>query len=1232
MLSNFQNPPAEFGPVPFWWWVGEKLDRDRIAWQLDQLKAKGVRNAIVSYNHHADGANNPGDPPIFSAEWWELFRWVVAACRERGMQISFQDYTIINPLLQQIGRETPEMNGAGTLREAHVSSTRGRERKVDVPAGAPIISARAFPIVDGQPVLGQSIDVSSADGQVCFPASSSDVEWLVSVVWLQRSAYDPMHPRAGDLLIEGLYAPFEKHCPGELGRTIPILFQDELDFGTRMPMWSSRIEAEFSRRKGYDLREVLHALWHPLGPTAPKVRIDYADVVTQLLEECYFKPVFDWCESRGVLLGNDNNGRGNIEDGRNCYGDYFRTMRWFSAPGTDDPNLSQARAFKGLKVNSSIAHLYGRPRVWNECFHSSGWGTTPAQVVAALNEDFAYGATVVNLHGLYYSTFGSWWEWAPPDFHFRQPYWEHTDALSGYATRLSWLLSQGDHVCDVAIVYPVTSIEGGLGRRIAESEESSGHLRDESEVHAFGLGKRLVESAIDFDFIDFESIERSTCGGRELRAGREAYRVLILPAMSAVRFSTLQKARELCEAGGVVIAFGTLPIASEKAGANDPEIDAIVRAIFGADAGAADATVQKHRGGGIAAYVPDGYAAVEDLVSRLIDRDIRVERGETSPYVLHRRLDDAGVYYLFNPSRASMETSISVRASGAAEKWDAWTGSASPWPGAPTPDGRTTFDLTLQAQEATVLVVRRKAAASEHGGETAPHQLHVESTFVSSERSLDGAWRIEIVPTMDNRFGDFRFPSGGTIGVEARRLRFAEEIDAASSATWHNADFDDGAWPEVTYSFGQRLWRLGPIPPELAANESLASSLAALRRVDPAVPVVIDGEAFHWQPYDMSLRWGIERDPFLMNGHTGPHGLKGAVPDEYVDLHCDRVGAVWFLWTSLDARSSEEGVPLVAASRSAYDVWLNGVSAVRQRQALPAGRYPAWGIQHYESTPQRATVELRAGPNPLLMRFVQSADQRVRAYVTIDREAAPATRDALALRWFADGQHPTLNCRPERPMRAGWYRVTLPPGCRTAIVAAKGHVRAWHNGHALSCETLSIIDGVRRVKLDATSPVDGPSLLAIRVEPPPGSFGGDPIVEPIQLECAEGAMPVGNWCDFGLATYSGTVVYRRSVELSAADAAGPITLDLGDVAATAKIRLNGQPLATLIAPPWRVDLSTHARVGENLLEIEVANTLANHYSVGVPTPYVFAGQTRSGLLGPVTLTSTGRRDAGSRDR
>ena len=65
--------------------------------------------------------------------------------------------------------------------------------------------------------------------------------------------------------------------------------------------------------------------------------------------------------------------------------------------------------------------------------------------------------------------------------------------------------------------------------------------------------------------------------------------------------------------------------------------------------------------------------------------------------------------------------------------------------------------------------------------------------------------------------------------------------------------------------------------------------------------------------------------------------------------------------------------------------------------------------------------------------------------------------------------------------------------------------------------------------------------------------------------------------------------------------------------------INGVSAGILSAPPWRVDVTKLVESGTNKLKIQVANTLANHYHTGIPTPYAFLHQTRSGLLGPVRL-------------
>jgi len=37
VLPGFINPPKGYGEVPFYWWQGDTLTRERLLWQLDQL-------------------------------------------------------------------------------------------------------------------------------------------------------------------------------------------------------------------------------------------------------------------------------------------------------------------------------------------------------------------------------------------------------------------------------------------------------------------------------------------------------------------------------------------------------------------------------------------------------------------------------------------------------------------------------------------------------------------------------------------------------------------------------------------------------------------------------------------------------------------------------------------------------------------------------------------------------------------------------------------------------------------------------------------------------------------------------------------------------------------------------------------------------------------------------------------------------------------------------------------
>jgi hypothetical protein len=201
---------------------------------------------------------------------------------------------------------------------------------------------------------------------------------------------------------------------------------------------------------------------------------------------------------------------------------------------------------------------------------------------------------------------------------------------------------------------------------------------------------------------------------------------------------------------------------------------------------------------------------------------------------------------------------------------------------------------------------------------------------------------------------------------------------------------------------------------------------------------------------------------------------------------------------------------------------------------------------------------------------------------------------------------------------ACWYRFVAPPGLRAMTLTTHGTVQGWADGQPVTVTPEPATGhGAVRYRLSLGELVPGNTLVALRIEPPRGSYGGEAIPEPIQLECGIGTAALGDWSQGStLECYSGGAWYRKSVNLSPAPSGSRVVLDLGEVVATAEVRVNGRQAGIRVAPPWKLDITECVKAGENRIEILVYNTLANHY-LTVPTKY--RGNPKSGLLGPVRL-------------
>jgi len=1020
-LSGFKNPLPGYGIVPFFWWLGDPLTKERLGWILEQMDGMGVSGYQINYAHSDKGGRSwgltyPSDPPLFSEEWWKLTGWFMEQAKKQGAGISLSDYTLgfgQGWFVDELLREHPEVTGMVL--------------KMD------------------------------KDGKV----NAEKVPWSLN----------PMHPMSGKWYAEKFFGQFERRFPGEGGKGLNFFFSDELGFGISGRIWSEQFADEFKKRKGYDITPELPALFKDIGPRTPKVRLDYNDVLVALSEECFFKPVFDWHQQRGMIMGCDHGGRGrNVVE----FGDYFRTQRWNQGPGADQPGLG--KNLIKAKVAASIAHLYQRPRVWLEGFYGSGWGTTSAGLVDATFANYVMGFDLLGLHGMYYATHGGWWEWAPPDNTFRMPYWKHLRGFMDCVQRLSYLLSQGHHRCDVAIIYPVAPMEAGMDGKDAVQT-------------AFTTGEQLYAKGVDFDFMDFESLDRAKMVGKELHVSGEIYRVLILPAMKAIRHSTLTKALEFHRAGGIVLAIGALPEASDRVGRDDPEVAAMAKEI----------------------------GLTTDIFAKLPARDY-----EGPGMVQHRKIGARDLYAIYN---ASKDTEVFFRATGKVELWDPWTGTTRPLAVTSQTVAGTKLKLPLTEKEIQLIVFDQSGAGFQPAAASTNEQ-------VTNLLHIDGDWEFELQPTLDNRFGDFHWPPTPTkIGAEVRQLWYCE------------GDNTNGPWRKVTCSFG----------PQFTVNG---------------------------KPYEFSWRWGVEGDP----GHQGFHGLKENVTDQFL---------------CLGAKGRGRNETVYGPEKGVSDYTLTtAVVAPRDCRAriLTDGIKPA-SLQINGKT-VTDEVALKAGANPLVARY----DKAGRGFLVVTTGEVPASLDgSLAMRWHNNPNVLPFDLRASETTPVGWYRFVAPPGLRAMTVKARGKVQAWVDGKPVSDCKLS-------------QPVTGCVPVLFRIEQERGCYAGAALPEYIQLDCGPGRIALGDWSKIdGLLSYSGGAWYRKTVKIPAAK---QVTLNLGEVVASAEVRVNGRCAGIKVAPPWTLDITKFVKSGENRIEVLVCNTLANHYTT-VPTRY--RGNTTSGLIGPVTL-------------
>ena len=285
---------------------------------------------------------------------------------------------------------------------------------------------------------------------------------------------------------------------------------------------------------------------------------------------------------------------------------------------------------------------------------------------------------------------------------------------SDYVGRSVALLDGGRRVTDIALLYPIHSLEAWHGFMPGRPDTGK-DVPPENNYNT--LSDWLTgELRQDFTFVHPELLQGnlySVHDGRlvlNTRQTRQEYRLLILPAGKVISAETLKRIKEFYDKGGRILATGQLPVQSAEFG-RDTEITALIGQIFGIDPTRpmpAKETSAANKQGGRAIFVPAvTRETLRTAIARLVPSpDVRIplladmkapadslggplgvlRDHPLTPEMLgmfsyiHKQKEGRDIYLFANSTNRPVDTWVEVRGKHRLDRWDPYTGEIVPWP------------------------------------------------------------------------------------------------------------------------------------------------------------------------------------------------------------------------------------------------------------------------------------------------------------------------------------------------------------------------------------------------------------------------------------------------------------------------------------------------------------------------------------------------------------------------
>ncbi|MFV0376939.1 MAG: glycosyl hydrolase [Mangrovibacterium sp.] len=578
----------ETQPWTRWWWHGSAVNAADLTENMQVLHDAGFGGLEITPIYGVKGAETQ-DLSFQSNEWMDMLQhtlqegkrldlgidlanasgwpfggpWVQAdnACRyvtymqyhlKQGERLAEKVVFTQKPILRIAGQAKLKIEDIKFPISSNANLQDLALDQVRFPVSLPLQSLMAYS------TKGETIDLTSKVG------TNGTLDWIAPEGdWDLYAVFEGWHgkmvERAGkggegnvidhfsEKAAKNFLAFYDSTATGHDLSGLRAFFNDsyEVDDANGESDWTPQFFEEFKSLRGYDLREHLPALFgQDSEELNARVLCDYRETISDLLLSRFTKTWADWATTHHAGIRNQAHGS------PAAILDLYEASTIPETEGTDRMRI---------KMATSAGHVSGKALI--ACEAATWLDDHFLSTLHASKENFdrylANGVNHIVYHGTPYSPvsdpFPGWMFYASVHYAPTNSWWPDLKALNDYVTRSQSFLQHASPDNDMLLYFPIYDAWSERGRSLLR------HFGMHTESLTRELSEQLMDAGYSFDYISDRQIQQLQSDQDYIKAKGGSYKTILVPACEYIPLETIQKLKELAEAGANIIFQSKLP-------------------------------------------------------------------------------------------------------------------------------------------------------------------------------------------------------------------------------------------------------------------------------------------------------------------------------------------------------------------------------------------------------------------------------------------------------------------------------------------------------------------------------------------------------------------------------------------------------------------------------------------------------------------------------------------------